>query len=87
MSQPIHFIPEANEANEPSEKKCYPRIPNTHIHYLCDTCYIACDKAYDPAKPDNRDMALCLCPCALVLDILCCIPMTFGYYTITIPTK
>jgi hypothetical protein len=80
-----------SQANEPieetQEKKCVTRIPNTHIHYLCDTCYIACNKPYDPAKPDNRDMALCLCPCALVLDILCCIPMTFGCYNIEIPTK
>ena len=70
-----------------TKKNCYLRIPNSHIHYLCETCYIECKKAYDPEKNIiyNRDMALCLCPCALVLDILCCIPMIFGYYTITIP--
>ena len=77
---------ESNTSIQESNK-CYPRIPATHINYLCETCYIECDKPYDPANPNNGYMALCLCPCALVLDIVCCIPMIFGYYTITVPTK
>ena len=72
---------------ESNTSKYYPRIPATHINYLCETCYIECDKPYDPANPDCSDMALCLCPCALVVDIICCIPMIFGCYTIILPTK
>jgi hypothetical protein len=77
---------ESNTSIQESNK-CYPRIPATHINYLCETCYIECNKPYDPAHPKNGDMALCLCPCALLADIVCCIPMIFGYYTITVPTK
>lgn len=78
---------ESESTQQSIEKKCYPRIPILHVCYLCDTCHIACNKAYDPANPDNRYLALCLCPCALVLDILCCVPMIFGLYNITTPTK
>lgn len=64
-----------------------PRIPDTHINYLCETCYIECDKPYDPANQNYGDMALCCCPCALILDIICCIPLICGCYNITIPKK
>ena len=72
---------------ESNTNKCYPRIPNTHINYLCETCYIECGKPYYPAKPNHGDMALCLFPCALVADIMCCVPMIFGYYNVILPTK
>ena len=73
--------------SESKQKKCYPRIPNTHVHYLFENTCIACSKPYDPASPNIDDCSLILCPCALVLDVVCCIPMIFGLYNITLPTN
>lgn len=76
------------ESNVSKEKKCknHLTIPNTHINYLYQTCYINCNKPYDPANPNNGDLALCLCPCALVADIVCCIPIIIGCWNIKNPS-
>ena len=68
-------------------EKYYPRMPYTHITYLIDMCTIQCSKPYDPANNNCGDLALCWFPCALLIDILCCIPFTFGCYTIEPPPQ
>ena len=55
--------------------KCSPRIPYTHVNATYNECIISCNKPYDPAKNNCYNFTLCCCPCALVLDILFCIPM------------
>jgi hypothetical protein len=65
--------------------KCAPKIPYTHTNYLCSISYKECCKPYDPANGRCTVLSLCFVPCSLVLDILCCIPMTFGCYNITPP--
>lgn len=72
MSQPTHV--------------CY-----THVQKSIDNCCVGCDnsgigsKQHDPAQNSCNDCGLCCFPCALVLDILCCIPMIFGCYTVIPP--
>jgi hypothetical protein len=65
--------------------KCSPRVPYTHVNGTYDECIIGCNKPYDPANINSDSLALCYCPCALVLDILCCIPMIFGCYNLKDP--
>ena len=72
MSQPTH--------------SCY-----THTQQSMDNCCIGCNKAgigskqHDPSQNSCKDCGLCCLPCALVLDILCCIPIIFGCYTVYKP--
>ena len=63
----------------------YPRIPYTHVNYAFDICCISCEETYKNPKSLFGDLALCLCPCAFLADILCCIPMIFGLYTLKSP--
>jgi hypothetical protein len=65
--------------------KCSPRIPYTHVNATYNECIISCNKPYDPAKNNCYNFTLCCCPCALVLDIICCIPMIFGCYNLQNP--
>lgn len=67
--------------------------PYTHIAKQIDYCCIGCNKSgigsneHDPSENSCNDNALCCCPCALVLDILCFIPMCLGYYNLTNPNN
>ena len=80
MSQPTHL-----NLNQ-SSCYCKPRMPYTHITYLVDMCSTQCSKPYDPANNNCGCIGgLCWFPCALILDIVCCVPMTFGCYTIEPP--
>ena len=75
-----------SDTNSKCCDKHYPRMPYTHITYLIDMCSTQCSKPYDPANNNCGCVGgLCWFPCALFVDILCCIPMTFGYYTIEPP--
>ena len=62
--------------------KCY---PYTHTKFITDSCVNICNKPYDPAQNRCNEIIVCWCPCAFVADILCCVPMTFGCYTISKP--
>ena len=72
-------------------KKYHPRCPYTHIALVTELCCIGCDKPgigsneHDPYDNDCSDCAIFCCPCALVADVLCCIPMCFGFYNVTKP--
>ena len=73
-----------------TKSKCthYPRCPYTHSEKSFDLCCIGCDKPGPGAKDHNPgdnscdDCALCCLPFNIVQDILCCIPMVFGCYTV-----
>jgi hypothetical protein len=78
MTESIHDIPIKKTCCE--EHK--PRFPYTHSKKSYDVCCIQTSKNHnsnDICIYCYSDIALCLCPCALVLDILCCFPMVFGY--------
>ena len=69
----------------------YPRCPYTHVKQSWDYCCIGCDKP-GPGSPEHNpsnnacsDCGLLCTPCALVIDILCFIPMVFGYYNVQEP--
>ena len=82
-----------NQENEKKECKCKCKFPYTHIQQQFDYCMIGCDKPgvgsneYNPSEKSCSDNALCCCPCGLVLDILCFIPMCFGCYNLKNPNK
>ena len=67
-----------------------PRVPYTHTKKTYEMCCIysthnkttknGCYQCYS-------EISICFCPCALALDIICCIPMIFGYYTVNTPRK
>ena len=66
----------------------YFRIPYTHTQKTLDTCCIY--SSYKKPSNDHcnqcfSEISLCFCPCALTLDIVCCIPMIFGCYNVTFP--
>ena len=69
----------------------YPRIPNTHLMLAYVNCCIGCDKPgmrsmeHNPANNSCSDFACFCCPCALIADTICYIPMCFGFYNITYP--
>ena len=65
--------------------KCSPRVPYTHTKFISDSCVNICSKSYDPAQNRCNEIIVCWLPCAIVADILCCVPMTFGCYTISKP--
>lgn len=86
MEGTINYIP----VKQSCCAKHYPRIPYTHCNKTYDVC---CLKTINNDKSTFKDgcstycteMALCCCPCALVLDIICCIPMIFGYCKVSYP--
>ena len=61
-----------------------PRVPYTFTARSFDYCCIGCDKPgpgsmeHDPYNNACSDFALCCCPCTLVLDIVCSVPLIFG---------
>ena len=83
----IHYIPIKKTWCQ--EHKPY--VPYTHSQKTYDTCCI-----YSTHKSNSQtnccyqcysEIAMCFCPCALTLDIVCCIPMILGYYTVDSPCK
>ena len=77
--------------SEPKVKCCkegYPKCPYTRTEKTFDYCCIGCDKPgigakdHDPGNNSWDDCALCCCPCAFVIDVICYIPMIFGYCTV-----
>lgn len=64
--------------------KFMPRVPYTFTARSFDYCCIGCDKPgpgsmeHDPYNNACSDFALCCCPCTLVLDIVCSVPLIFG---------
>lgn len=60
----------------------------THMEKALDLCCIGCEKPgigsneHNPADNECSDNALMCCPCALVLDIICYIPMCFKCYNV-----
>jgi hypothetical protein len=72
------------EQPQPSTK-CSPRVPYTHTKFITDSCVSICNKPYDPAQNRCYEIIVCWIPCAIIADILCCVPMTFGCYTISKP--
>ena len=79
--QPVQQQP----VQQQPRSKYSPRVPYTHTQFITESCIIICDEAYDPAQNRCEDIIICWYPCALVADILCCIPMTFGCYNISKP--
>ena len=80
-----------SEVKQSCCSKHYMRCPYTHSELVCDYCCIGCDKP-GPGSPDHNpgnnscnDCGLICCPCSLVMDILCFIPMVFGYYNVQEP--
>ena len=69
----------------------YPRKPYFHVEQQFDYCCIGCDKPgvgsmeHNPGNNSCGDCALIFCPCALLMDIICCIPIVFGYWTVQNP--
>jgi hypothetical protein len=82
MTEYIHDIPIKKTCCE--EHK--PRFPYTHSKKSYDGCCIQASKNHNSSECYS-ELALCCCPCALVLDILCCFPMIFGYCTVKHPKK
>lgn len=78
-----------------NKKSCcdthYMRCPNTFTQLAFVNCCIGCEKPglgsneHNPGDNDCSDCALVCCPCALALDIICFIPMCFGFINIEIP--
>ena len=86
MIESIHDIPIKKTCCE--EHK--PRIPYTYSKKTYDVCCIQTSKNHnsnDECYKCSNEFSLCCCPCALVLDILCCFPMIFGYYAVRHPKK
>ena len=80
--QPVHHQPQQCI-------KCSPRVPYTHMQFITDSCVIICDPSLRHLYDESgcADIIVCWYPCALVADILCCLPMTFGCYTISKPDQ
>jgi hypothetical protein len=79
--KPSHFIP----IKKTCWQKHHPRIPYTHTQNTYDRCGIYSAKtntSNDTCCVCCSEMALCCCPCACVIDIVCCFPMIFGYYNV-----
>ena len=72
-------------------KEGHPKCPYTYTQHTIDSCCIGCDKPgigspeHNPSDNSCSDCALFYCPCALVLDIFCFVPMSFGYCLIEKP--
>jgi hypothetical protein len=62
--------------------------PYTHTEKSVDLCCVGCDKSglgskdHNPYNNSCNDCAALCCPVAVVLDILCFIPMCLGYYEV-----
>jgi hypothetical protein len=59
-----------------------------HTEQAFDECCIECDKPGIGSKDFQGGSGNCplLClPCAIIADLFCCIPITFGYYTVEKP--
>jgi hypothetical protein len=82
----IHYIPVKKTCWE----KHHPRVPYTHSQKTYDRCGIY-SSTYNTSNETCcmccSEIALCCCPCALALDIVCCVPMIFGYYNVKFPKK
>ena len=80
-----------SEVKQSCCSKHYMRCPYTHSELVCDYCCIGCDKPgiasmeYNPSDSECSDCAIICLPCTIVLDIFCCIPMTFGCYILERP--
>ena len=92
MTETIHYIPVkktwCQECQECQEHK--PKVPYTHTKKTYDMCCIQTSKnrtSNDYCYQCYSEISMCFCPCALTLDILCCIPMIFGYYTVITPRR
>ena len=81
---------ESSQNQEKKSRKCC-ICPYTHVQKTFDNCCIGCDKPgigspeHNPGDNSCSDCSLICCPCALVIDILCIIPMCFGLYTVKNP--
>ena len=68
-----------------------PRYPYTFTAQALDNCLFGCDRPGIPSTQNNpgdntcSDCALCCVPFTLVADILCCIPLIFGYIKVDKP--
>lgn len=90
-SQPIDQQPTSNEKQCCNScKNCWknhhPRIGYFYTTKACDKCMEVCDrpgigsKDFQGGKSD--ECPLCCLPCTIIADILCCIPITFGCFTV-----
>ena len=79
-----------HDNNSASQLKCT-LLPYTNVKKTFDLCMIGCEKPgigsneHDPSDNSCGDCALCCCPCALVLDILCIPFMCCGIYKVKNP--
>jgi hypothetical protein len=91
MTETIHYIPvKKTWCHECQEHKPIPKVPYTHTKKTYDMCCIQTAKNHtsnDVCYQCFSEFSVCCCPCALALDIVCCIPMIFGYYTVNPPKK
>ena len=68
-----------------------PRCPYTFTAQALDNCLFGCDKPgigsaqHNPGDNRCSDCALCCVPFTLIADILCCIPLIFGYINVDKP--
>lgn len=78
--KPSHYIP----IKKTCWQKHHPRIPYTHTQNTYDRCgvYLVTN---DSCYLCYSEMALCCCPCALILDILCFCPMIIGCWNVKTP--
>ena len=88
ISESTPIIPNEYESIKKSHKCCqkyYPRLPYTHLNYLIDDCinmWKLPSIDLGVSSPHPTDKLIFCFPCALVGDVLCCIPMIFGCYKI-----
>jgi len=88
ISESSPIIPNEYESIKKNHKCCekyYPRLPYTHLSYLLDDCIKMWERPsidLGISSPHPTDKLIFCCPCALVSDVLCCIPMIFGCYKI-----
>ena len=68
-----------------------PRCPYTFTAQALDNCLFGCDRPGIPSTKNNpgdntcSDCTLCCVPFTLIADILCCIPLIFGYINVDKP--
>ena len=81
FDKPSHYIP----IKKTYFQKHLPRVPYTHTQKTYDKCGVYSIKnntSNDTCEQCCSEISLCFCPCAFVLDIVCCFPMIFGYCSV-----
>jgi hypothetical protein len=90
MNQPQRMSESTHLIKKTCCEEHKPRFPYTHTEKTCDVCTLYASNFYPNQNECSHccsELALCWCPCALVLDILCCFPMIFGYCNVKHPKK